>query len=876
MLTKLRNQLRFILRRNKSESDLDREIRFHIEMEAQEMDNSASTDDPRRTALANFGSVAACKEAVRETWGLRLWSDLWRDFQYTFRMIRRKPGFAIIVILTLSLGIGANTAVFSVFDRAVLRPLPYANPEQLVHLWETRSNEEFAQMEASYPNFQDWIVRNHSFTGLAGYNGTNFTLTGFGVPVRISAERVTTNMLSVLGVRPQLGRDFLPSEETLGSHVAIVTHGFWQTQLAGRSDVLGQSLRLNGMPYTIVGVLPADFRFELGGQTSMFVPLEATPDQTERRQFHWLRPIGRLKPNVSVADAEAEMKSIAAGLVAEYPATNTGTSARLVPLQEQVVGNVKPVLLVVFGAAACMLALALVNLANLIVAQSAVRQREMAIRAAIGAGTMRLGRQMVAESLMLALFGGVFSLLVAHWTLTSIFTALPVPLLGTFASAAARSIDTRVTLFNMILTLAAGTLAGGLGAFRVSRSSLNDVVKGGLSSHGNNRLRTLFTTAEVALAVLLLVAAVVMVESVQRLTHVNPGFNADHLISMRLSLPAATYPKSGDVVSFYRELQRRVAAIPGVDKAAVIDELPLTTDGGTVHVYVQGQPQPQPGSEQESVIRSASPDYFETMQISLLKGRTFAPSDESSDRIVVINYTLAKRLFQDADPVGQRIVMPFNKSVWEVVGVVNDVHLANLDRGIRPTVYTCSLQDPSRSSNLVVRTMTDMSSMVAVIRREAQVMDPELPVYAARTMAETINFTSGVATRKLVLYLVGAFSSIGVAMAGIGLYGLLSFSVAQRSKEIGIRVALGAARSSVKRLIFRQAAMMTATGLAIGLVGAILGNRLMQSIVFGVSASNPGVLLTVAVLVGVVTCGACYVPVSRATRIDPIIVLRQD
>ena len=767
--------------------------------------------------------------------------------------------------------------MFSVFDRAILRPLPYANPEQLVHLWETRSNEEFAQMEASYPNFQDWIARNHSFAGLAGYNGTNFTLTGFGVPVRISAERVTTNMLSVLGVRPQLGSDFLASEETLDkSQVALVTHGFWQTQLGGRADVLGQSLRLNGMPYTIVGVLPADFRFDLGGTTSMLVPLGATPDQTQRRQFHWVRTIGRLKPGVRLEDGEAEIKSIAAGLAAENPATNAGTSARLLPLQEQIVGNVKPVLLIVFGAAACMLCLALMNLANLIVAQSAVRQREMAIRAAIGAGTMRLGRQMVAESIVLALFGGILSLLVAHWTLTTIFTALPAPLLGTFASAAARNIDARVILFNMILTLAAALLAGGLGAFRVSRSSLNDVVKGGLLSRTNTRLRTLFTTAEVALSVLLLVAAVVMVESVQRLTRVDPGFKADHLISMRLSLPAAAYPKSADVMSFYRELQRRVSAIPGVDKAAVVDELPLTTDGGTTHVYVQGQPRPSPGNEQETVIRSASPDYFETMGIALLNGRTFAPSDESLDRIVLINNTLAKKLFQDANPVGQRIVMPFNKSVWEVVGVVNDVHLANLDRTIRPTVYTCILQDPSRSSNLVVRTMTDMSSIVAAVRREVQLMDPELPVYGARSMDETINLTSGVATRKLVLYLVAAFSSIGVLMAGIGLYGLLSFSVAQRSKEIGIRVALGAGRNSVKLLIFRQALMMAATGLAVGLIAAVFGNRLMQSIVFGVSASNPSVLVTVSVLVGIVTYVACYVPIYRATRIDPIIVLRQD
>jgi putative ABC transport system permease protein len=879
MTGKLLRQLRYMLRRKRSESDLEREIRFHIDMESRDhVEAGMSEPDARRTALLRFGSLPQCQETVREAWGLAMWSDLRRDFQYAFRMIRRKPGFALLTVLTLAVGIGANTAVFSVFDRTVIRPLPYRDPERLVHLWETRTDQQFAQREASYPDFQDWKQRNRAYEDLAGYNGTNFTLTGLGGPTRLSAVRVTTNMLSFLGVQPLLGRDFLPAEEALDeSRVAIITHGFWKRQFGASPDVIGRLLRLSGQNHTIVGVTPPGFEFLLDGGPDLLVPLGPTPDQLARRQFHWVRTIGRIRAGITPADAERDLQAVARQLAAENPQTNSGTSVRLVPLHEQIVGNMRAVLLVVFAAAGCMLCLAFVNLANLMVAQFTAREREMGIRSALGAGTFRLGRQLLAECLLLAAAAGIASVAVARATLGIMLAVIPRPLLSGLAALRDSPIDGRVLAFNAMLALIGGLFVGVVAILRSSRIPVKDALNWGARGSGQQRLRTTFTIAEVALAVILLVAAVVMMQSVRGLMKVDPGFKTEGLLSMQLSVPASQYPKAQDIVAFYADIQRRTQAIAGVERVAVVDELPLTTSGGTLYVQPFGQAAPRPGEEQETVVRTASDGYFETMSIPLKSGRTFAAADTLNSRpIVILSETLARRLFGQADPVGQRVVAPFLKADWQVVGVVGDVHLADLDGGIRPTMYTTASQDPSRSSTLVIRTATDMTSVTAAVRREVQQMDPELPVYAARSIDETINFTPGVATRKLVLYLVGAFSLIGALMAGIGLYGLMSFLVVQRSKEIGIRIALGAERANVRQLVLNQAMAMTWIGLLVGIALAVGGRRFVQSVVFGVTPSTPSVLFTVAAIVCAIAYLACYMPIRRALRTDPILVLRND
>jgi putative ABC transport system permease protein len=522
-----------------------------------------------------------------------------------------------------------------------------------------------------------------------------------------------------------------------------------------------------------------------------------------------------------------------------------------------------------------MFVLALANVTSLLIAQSNFRRREISIRSALGAGTARLGRQLVAECVVFVAVAGLASLVVGYWTLRGIIFWMPeqwVPLL------AATQLDVRSAAFALVLTLAAGVFGGLMIAHRFSTATLFDDLKGNRQTSGRREgLRSAFTVIEIALAVVLIVGAVVMTQSVRRLLSVDPGFRTAQLVSMNLSLPQAQYKEPADVIRFYRDLRESVARMPGVESAAVIDEQPLTTSGGTMHVLVYGQAPPEPGHEPESVIRSASPHYFETMGIRLIRGRTFADTDSASTRnVVILSEMLADRLFGTADPVGQRIVFPFDNSMWDIVGVVGDVHLSGLDLGMLPTLYTCSLQDPSTSSVLMVRTGMDPASLAATVRGEVNRMNAELPVYGFRSMDRTIDNTAGVSTRKLVLYLVTAFSGIGALMAGIGLYSLLTFVVAQRSKEIGIRMALGARGATIGKMVLRQVLSMTGIGLAVGTIAAVGGTRLIQAVLFGVSPSSPSTLLIVALLTAVVAGAACCVPVVRAARMDPNTVLRND
>src|SRR5215510_10102476 len=882
MFGKLLRQLRFVLKRGRSETDLEREIRFHIEQEAREhLDDGMPETEARRRALADFGSIPSCQETVREVWGLRIWSDLRRDFQYALRMIQRKRGFALMTILTMAVGVGATAAVFAVFDRAILRPFPFGDSERLVYISETRPGKEFGQMAASYPNFQDWKQSNHSFEDIAGFNGTNFTVTGLGLPFRISAVRVTTNFLSVLKVRPQLGRDFQNEEEPLeNSRVVIISDGFWHRFFGVRSDVVGETIRLGGVPHTIVGVLPENFRFIFGGTSDLIVPLAPTDDQRTRRQSHWLFTFARLRDGVTATEADTEMKAIAAQLAAEHADTNAGTGARVVPLREEVVAGIRPTLGVISGAAIFMFCLALANLANLMVAQSATRQREMAIRTAIGAGTMRLGRQLLAESVALAAIAAIASLVVANLTLAGMTRFIPQGAIGGgFPSVAEASVDARTAAFAFLLAMLGGVSAGSAAVFRLSRNPLADAIRRDTASApASQRLRSMFIVAEVALAVALLVGAVAMLRSVQQLLRVNPGFQTDNRLVMNLSLPQSAYPKSENVANFYENVRNRVAQLPGVEQAGVIDERPLTHDAGTVFVYAFGQNEPTSNNDAiETVVRSSSVNYFETMGIPLKSGRTFATTDRlDSMKVVLVNEMLATRLFGKTNPVGRRLVVKINRNVYEIAGVVGDVALRDLDSAMRPTMYTTFVQEPSRSSHLVIKTAVDPNALTATVRGVVQQLDAELPVYGVRSFYEAINLTASVVTRRLVLFLIGAFSIVGAVMAGVGLYGLMSFVVAQRQREIGIRIALGAEHSMIKRLVLNQALRMTGIGLVIGVGLAIASGQLIQSVVFGVAPSNPTILITVAIVVGLITYAACYAPVRRALQLDPVTVLRHD
>lgn len=802
-----------------------------------------------------------------------------QEVSYAFRSLRRTPGFAVVAVLTLALGVGVNTAIFSVVHAMLLRPLPYADPDRLVYIWETRTSQEFRQREASYPNFADWQKQNSSFESLAGYNSTNFTLIGGDSPERISATRITSNFFTTLGVRPALGRDFRSEEEQASATpVMLISYGFWQRYFAGSADALGQTVNLSGVQYTVIGVLPQSFQFALNTRSEAWLPLAMTPDQASRRTFHWLRPIARLKPGVSLAQAQAELAGIADRLAAEHPASNAATGVGLVPLHERITGEIKPVLLVLYGAALLVLLIACVNIANLLLARAAGRSREIAVRVALGAGRARLVRLLLTESTLLAAMGGLAGLLLAWWSVDALIALTPPRMLASFPALTGLQLTPGIFVYHFGLALAAGTLFGLAPAYQASRISLNDALKQAAPGMigGTQRLRNALVAVQVAVALMLVTGTSLMVQSLDRLLAVNPGFTMDHLVSVQLSLPPAKYDPQ-QVIAFYRDLRERAAALPGVKDAAVIDELPLTGDGGTVQLYAEGRPQPPPGKEIEGVYRTAGPNYFQLMGIPVLSGRMFTEQDAANaPRRIILTQSLARRLFESEDPVGRRVVMGYNNSIWEVVGVVSDVKMADLEKTPRPALYVCALQSPSRSSYLVVRTSMDAASVAAAVRAEVKSLDAELPVYGVRTMDQVIGETSAVLIRRSVRWLMGGFAVLAFALATIGLFGVISYNVTQRTREIGIRIALGAQPGSVLWLVLRRGLLLSAAGIVMGAAAALALGGSLRTLLYGVTSSDPRTYFFAAALLLLTAALASAVPACRAARVNPIVALRDE
>jgi len=806
----------------------------------------------------------------------------WQDVKWAARGLRQTPGFTLAAVLTLALGIGANTAIFSVVEATLLRAFPYREPGRLVHLWETRTNKELHRMEASYPNFTDWRQQNTVFEGIAGYNRSNYTLSTEGPPERISGSRVTANFFDVLGVTPEMGRTFLPEEEAnAGSPVALVTHGFWHRRLGGRPDGLGATVKLSGVNHTVIGILPRSFYFVADGGSEVFVPLLMDENQRTRRGFHWLWPIARLKPGVTLEQAQAEMAGMATRLAQTYVPTNAETSATAIPLQQQVTGDIRPVLLVLFAAVSLLLLLACVNVANLMLARSSGRAREIAIRTALGASRGRLMRQLLVESLLLSLLGGGAALAISSGGVSLLVDLLPANLVARLPVLRQLTLQPVVFGFAAAVTLLTAVLFGLGPAWHAARRSAYGALKeGGAAgtSGARQRLRGTLVVAQVSLALVLLAGTGLVLRSLQQLLEVHPGFRTENLMTFRISLPPAKYQTNPVVASFYTRLEQQVAATTGVRGAGVIDEMPVTDDGGTGYLFVEGRPEPKAGQEQEAVMRTASPGYFQMMGIRLVAGRFFTEQDSASaPRAMLLTETLARRLFPNEDPVGREVYWRFNKKVVSrVVGVVGDVKMAGLDQPTRPALYTCALQEPSHTGWLLVRSEADLAQIAPIVRREVAALDPELPVYGVRTVQQLIQLSDGVFVRRSVSLLLGAFAVAALLLAGLGLYGVMSYAVGRRVKEIGLRMALGAQMGDVMRLILGEGIKLALLGTVLGVAGALAAGRFLQSLLFQIAPGDPltfavvcGVLLAVALL-------ACAVPARRATRVDPLVALRSE
>jgi putative ABC transport system permease protein len=799
---------------------------------------------------------------------------LGRDIRYAVRALLKRPGFTGVAVATLALGIGANTAVFTVVNAVLLRPLPYDQPDRLVRL--RGSSTLTRQLGNLSPlDFLDLRERARRFDGIAAYNNyAGATLTGTGDPERVVGTRVSANFFSVLHVVPALGRDFREDDDVPGANpVVLLTHGFWQRRLAGDRTIVGRTIHLNGIATEVIGVLPAGFRHPFpddARQPDGFVPFKLDPKENNRGG-HYLQAIGRLRPGATVADGERDLRVIAADLERAYPESNTSRSVTLEPFLDSMVGSARPAMFVLAGTVAFVLLIACANLANLLMARSTARQKEIAVRQALGASRIQLVRQLLAESAALGLAGGAFGLILANW--------LTRTLLSLGAERIPRGdgigVDLRVLLFTAALSLITALLFGVGPALYATRSHAGSALKeGGRTGEGriHGRAQQWLIVSEIALTLMLLVGAGLLAKSFWRLESTDPGFRADHVLTLQTSLPISRYPE-GDEIPFYERLVERLSPLPGVTKVGAVNILPLSGNYSCDSFEIEGRPSPR-GEAPCAEARSITPDYFAAMGIPLSHGRAFARQDtEASPGVAIIDEKMAATYWPGRDPIGTRIT--HQKIPRVIVGVVGGVRHFGLDRGVTPQMYIPHAQQPSyHTMNLVIRVSTDPLGLLPSIRRELAAIDRDIPISGVQTMDDVVALST--TEPRFRTLLVGAFAALAVLLAVVGVAGVISYAVGRRTQEIGVRVALGASRQQVVSLLLAQGMRPAAIGVALGLLGALALTRLLTGLLYGVSALDVPVFVAAAVALMLAALVATYVPARRATGIDPMIALRAD
>jgi putative ABC transport system permease protein len=807
--------------------------------------------------------------------------SLFQDLRYALRMILKRPGFSIIAITTMALGIGASTAIFTVVNSALVRSLPYDQPQQLVHLWETNEGGDFRQREASYPDYIDWKENSQSFSGVAGYNRGSATLTGGDLPERVQAANVTRGFFDLLGVKPALGASFPPGEDRSDAErLVMLSNGLWHRRFGDDPNVVGRSLLLDGNEYIIVGVLPATFKFAPAGTPDLWLSLRPTTDQMQRRSMHWLNVIGRLKPAVSVEQASADMAGVSRSIQKHDPEWHRATSIQVVPLHEQIVGKVRPVLFLLLCTVGLVLLIACANVANLTLARGSMRQGEIAIRIALGADRRRIIQQLMTESLLIALLGGAFGLWLAQIGVRVMVMGIPAAQLSSMPYLQDLSIDGAVFSFAVALTFLTGLFFGLIPALQMSRPDIQETLKETGRTANRfvaGRFRNALVISELALALTLLSGAGLMMKSLVRLLQVDPGFSTDHLLTMQLAIPPAKFTDNGQLAQFHEQILSRVESVPGVKAAGTVDLLPLSGGGNTGSVQVEGRPAPTAGDGSEANLRTVSSSYFELMGLPLLNGRFFDKYDtQDSANAIVVNKTLANRLFPNDDPVGQRVIFRFSSGEhrWNIVGVVGDEKVTLLDRPTTAVVYFPYAQVFDDNFGLVVRTTIEPSSVFGAIRGEIQRFDRDIPIYGEITMDQLIAEAPSTFLRRYPAFLIGIFACVALILAVVGVYGVISYSVSQRKREIAIRLALGANPRSILTLVVGHGLLLTATGVGLGLAGAFFLARGMSSLLFGVTAGDPLTFVSVSVLLSLIAILASYLPARRAMRVDPMETLR--
>ncbi|HEX8184568.1 MAG TPA: ABC transporter permease [Blastocatellia bacterium] len=804
-----------------------------------------------------------------------------KDFRFAIRMLSKNPGFTVVAVIALALGIGANTAIFTVVNSVLLRPLPFKEPDRLVMTYGMDPKIGMDKLPLSVADYLDWRSRNQVFESVSAFSDNYFNYTSGETPEQVHGARVTADFFSTLGAQAQVGRVFQHEEDQPGTEaVVVVSYGFWQRQLAARPDVIGQQINLNSRPFTVVGVMPASFTYP--EEVVLWVAQKLDPPTRRGPYFMW--GLGRLKPGATIEQARAEMNVIARNVQQEIRSTQNDWTFTAASLTEETVGNVRPALLFLLGAVVFVLLIASANVANLLLSRAASREKEIAIRTALGASRVRLVRQLLTESLLLALTGGAIGLLLALWGVDVLIGLSPenIPRLGEVR------VDGGVLGFTFLISLASGIIFGLAPALYSSRPNLNESLKeggrGASEGFGRRRLRRALVVSEIALSLMLLISAGLMIKSFLRLQNVSPGFNPENILTMQISLPGAKYSDNSKTSAFFQELLTKVESLPGVESAGLSFSLPPNLLEVSDSYAVEEHPTPPGESDPIAPVVFVSTDFFKTMGIPLLSGRFFTDADNAnSPDVVIISEAMAKRYFGNDSPIGKRFKqggLDRKDNPWmEIIGVVGDVKYSGLDGKPEPAYYLAHLQAPLRSMYMVVRTNSNPMSLAPAIRNEVWSIDKDQPVARVRTMEQLLS--ASVSQPKFRTLLIGVFASVALLLAAVGIYGVISYSVTQRSHEFGIRMALGARQGSILKMVLGEGLRLALIGTGIGLAGAYLvgayfATGVLSSLLFGVSTTDTLTFVFIPLLLTGIALLACYVPARRATKVDPMVALRYE
>jgi putative ABC transport system permease protein len=806
--------------------------------------------------------------------------SLFQDVRYGWRMLLKKPGFTIVAALALALGIGANSAIFSVVNAILLRPLPFDDLDRIVALWEKIPNQGVERNEVSVANYLDWRGQSNSFENLAIYAWWSVNLGGIEPPERAQGFRVSPNLLDTVGIKVALGRNFRPDEDQPGKeNVVILTHGLWQRRFGGDPSVVGHTVNINGVAHTIIGVTPPEVIYPRGAE--ILAPMAMTPETMRNRGSHYTLAVGRLKEGISIRQAQSDLDVIARRLEQQYPNTNTGRGVGVLPILEDTVRHYKAALLLMMAAVAFVLLIACANVANLTLAHATGRMKEVALRLALGASRRRIIRQLLTESVILAVMGGAIGILLAVWGVEAIKAAMPDETPAWIPGFNQLGVNSSVLVFTLIVSVATGILFGLAPAIQASKPDLNETLKEGggkTAGVGRRRLRGALVVAEISLSLVLLAGAGLLMRDFLAILRTNPGFDPENVLTMGMTLPDAKYKEESHLRAFYDELLTRARSLSGVESAALVNHLPLGGSNSSSTFLVEGVPDPPPGQDFEGRHRVCTPDYFKTMGIPVVRGRSFTEADTAdSRRVIIVNGTLAKRFWPNGDAVGKhiRFTGSLDRNPWmEVVGVAGDVK-HNMVTPITPDFYLPLAQDTWNSMVLVARTRTQPLALASQIRGEIQAIDRDQPVFDIYSMAQVRD--RSIMPYRMVGVIMSVFGVFALILAGTGIYGVMAYAVSQRTREIGVRMALGAERADIlKLLVIGQGIRMTAIGIIIGLAGAGALAQAMKGLLFGVSPTDWATFAGVTSLLAVVSLLACYIPARRAAKVDPMVALRYE